>query len=56
MTLLRKIFLYIKGHVHPVSTMPPVPIAAGNLQSTSEIDQILADAENSILNQNIRIN
>lgn len=56
MTLLRKIMLYVKGHVHPVSTMPPVPVAAGNLQSTSEIDQILADAENTILNQNIRIN
>ena len=37
MTLLRKIFLYIKGHVHPTATMPPVPVAAGNLQSTSEI-------------------
>jgi len=56
MTLLRKIMLYVKGHVHPVATMPPVPVAAGNLQSTSEIDQILADAENTILNQNIRIN
>lgn len=56
MTLLRKIMLYVKGHVHPVATMPPVPVAAGNLQSTAEIDQILADAENTILNQNIRIN
>lgn len=56
MTVLRKIMLYVKGHVHPVATMPPVPVAAGNLQSTSEIDQILADAENTILNQNIRIN
>jgi hypothetical protein len=56
MILLRKIFSYVKGHVHPESTIPPVPVAAGNGQTTSEIDQILADAENTILNQNIRIN
>lgn len=56
MILLRKIFSYIKGHVHPESTMPPVPVSTGNGQTTSEIDQILADAENTILNQNIRIN
>ena len=48
--------LYVKGHVHPVATVPPVPVAAGNLQSTTEIDQILAEAEKTILNQNIRIN
>jgi hypothetical protein len=56
MGLLRKIFSFIKGHVHPISTMQPVPVAAGNGQTTNEIDQILADAENTILNQNIRIN
>jgi len=54
--LLRKIMSYIKGHVHPISTMSPVPIAAGNGQSTEEIDEILSNAEISILNQNIRIN
>jgi hypothetical protein len=36
--------------------MPPVPVAAGNGQTSTEIDQILAEAENTILNQNIRIN
>jgi hypothetical protein len=56
MGLLRKIFSFIKGHVHPIATMQPVPVAAGNGQTTNEIDQILADAENTILNQNIRIN
>lgn len=56
MILLRKIFSYIKGHVHPEATMPPVPVAAGNGQTSTEIDQILAEAENTILNQNIRIN
>jgi hypothetical protein len=56
MILLRKMFSYVKGHVHSISTVPPIPVAAGNGQTTTEIDQILADAENSILNQNIRIN
>ena len=56
MILLRKIFSYVKGHVHSVATVPPIPVASGNGQTTTEIDQILADAENSILNQNIRIN
>jgi hypothetical protein len=36
--------------------MAPVPVAAGNGQTTAEINAILADAENTILNQNIRIN
>lgn len=56
MSLLRKMFAFLTGHVHSVSTVPPIPIAAGNGQSSAEISQILADAENSILNQNIRIN
>jgi hypothetical protein len=56
MILLRKIFSFIKGHVHPTSSMPPVPISSGNGQTTTEIDEILANAENSILNKNIRIN
>jgi hypothetical protein len=55
-SLLRKIVSYVEGHVHAISTVPPIPVAAGNGQTTTEIDQILADAENSILNQNIRIN
>jgi hypothetical protein len=56
MILLRKMFSYVKGHVHSTATVPPISVAAGNGQTTTEIDQILADAENSILNQNIRIN
>jgi len=54
--LLRKIVSYIKGHVHPISTQAPVPVASGNGQTTTEIDEILANAEITILNQNIRIN
>lgn len=55
-SLIRKIFEFVKGHVHPIATINPVPVATGNGQTTSEIDQLLADAENTILNQNIRIN
>jgi hypothetical protein len=56
MKLLEKIFSFLTGHVHPVSTMPPVPVASGNGQTTAEILAILADANNTILNQQIRIN
>jgi len=56
MKLLRKIFSFVTGHVHPVATAPPIPVAAGNGQTSAEINSILADAENTILNQNIRIN
>ena len=56
MKLLMKMFDYMIGHVHPISTMAPVPISSGNGQTTSEILGILADSQNTILNQNIRIN
>jgi hypothetical protein len=56
MALLRKIFSFVTGHVHPVATMAPVPVASGNGQTTAEINAILANAENTVLNQNIRIN
>ena len=54
--LLRKIVGFISGHVHAVSTVPPIPVTSGNGISIDDINQMLADAENSILNQNIRIN
>jgi hypothetical protein len=54
--LLRKMMAFITGHVHPESTMAPIPVAAGNGQTTTEIETLLANAENTILNQNIRIN
>jgi hypothetical protein len=56
MKLLMKMFDYVIGHVHPISTMPPVPVSSGNGQTTTEILSILADSQNTILNQNIRIN
>ena len=54
--LLRKMFAFITGHVHPIATMPPIPVTGGNGQTTAEIQSILANAENIILNNNIRIN
>jgi hypothetical protein len=54
--LLRKIFSFVTGHVHPIATMAPVPVAAGNGQTSQEIWSILAEAEKTILNENIRIN
>jgi hypothetical protein len=54
--LLRKLVSFVKGHVHQISTKPPVSIAAGNGQSVDEIEELLANAEITILNQNIRIN
>lgn len=56
MELLQKIMNYVAGHVHSISTLPPIPISTGSGQNTAEIFQILADAENQILNQNIRLN
>jgi hypothetical protein len=56
MKLLMKIFDFVTGHVHPIATMPPIPVSSGNGQTTAEILTILADAQNTILNQNIRIN
>ena len=54
--LLDKIYAFLEGHVHPFHGMRPVPIATKNGQSIAEIGQLLSNARNTILNQNIRIN
>jgi hypothetical protein len=54
--LIRKMFAFLKGHVHPIAIVPPVPTAAGNGQKLEDIERLLNDAEKLILNQNIRIN
>ena len=56
MELLEKIVDFMAGHVHAISTLPPIPISSGSGQSIEEIFQLLADAENQVLNQNIRLN
>jgi len=55
-SLIRIMFTFIRDHVHPISTMSPTPLSAGSGISVSEIESILSNAENTILNQNIRIN
>jgi hypothetical protein len=54
--LLNKMYSFLESHVHPFPGMRPVPIATKNGQSITEIGQIIANASNTILNQNIRIN
>jgi hypothetical protein len=54
--LLTKIYAFLEGHVHPFPGMKPVPISTRSGQSITEIGQLLADASNTILNGNIRIN
>jgi len=56
MILLRKMFSFVTGHVHAISTKKPIPVAEGNGQTSAEIEYILNNAENVILNQEIRIN
>jgi hypothetical protein len=56
MILIRKIFAFVSGHVHPCAGAPPDSVAGGNGITVSEINSMIADAENTILNQNIRIN
>lgn len=54
--LLDKIYAFLEGHVHPFHGMRPVPVSTKNGQTISEIGQLLSNARNTILNQNIRIN
>jgi hypothetical protein len=54
--LVEKIWSFLKGHVHPVAVMRPARRATGNGQSVDEIDDLIAQAQNNILNNEIRIN
>jgi hypothetical protein len=54
--LLTKIYSFLEGHVHPFHGMKAVPVATKNGQTITEIGQLLADASQTILNGNIRIN
>jgi hypothetical protein len=56
MELITKIVSFLAGHVHPIASVPPTPVSTGSGQSIQEIFQLVADAENTILNENIRIN
>jgi hypothetical protein len=54
MGFLKLITRFLVSHVHPFAGIPPVPVAGGT--SVPEIEAILNNANNTILNQNIRIN
>lgn len=55
MELLNLIVRYIVGHVHPLPGVQPVPVAVDGTSSL-EILQKIANATNTILSENIRIN
>lgn len=54
--LLTKMYDFLEGHVHPFPGMRPDPEAKKNKQRIDEIGQLLSNAVNTMLNQNIRIN
>jgi hypothetical protein len=54
MKLLKKIVDFLGSHVHNINEAP-IPIGVDGTQ-LEEIRTILQDANNTILNQNIRIN
>jgi hypothetical protein len=56
MELLEKIVNFLGNHVHPISVIKPCGIAQGNESSIDEINSLLANAQNTILNENIRLN
>lgn len=55
MALLQEIVNFLVSHVHPFPGMAPVPIGTDGT-TTESILQKLLDKDNTILNQNIRIN
>lgn len=56
--LLRQIVSFVLGHVHPFPGKPPIQEypSIPNGPSAEQILQMINNAENTILNQNIRIN
>jgi hypothetical protein len=54
--LLRKIFAFVANHVHPCAGKEPDTTTLNVGITIDEINSLLADAENTVLNQNIRIN
>ena len=57
MEFIGKIWSFVKNHVHPHATVPPSTRAVGDgAQSVDDIDTDYRNADNTILNQNIRIN
>lgn len=55
MNLLEEMFKYLKSHVHAFPGLAPVPIATDGT-SIDAIDKLIKDKDNTILNNEIRIN
>lgn len=53
--LMNKIINFLEGHVHPFPGYKPIPITESKV-SITEIQTLINNAQNTILNQNIRIN
>ena len=54
--LIEKIVDFLNNHVHPHSNMVPDEATQGSKTTKTSINQLLADVNNTVLNQNIRIN
>jgi hypothetical protein len=54
--LIEKIVEFLNNHVHPAAGMAPDEKTLGSKTSKTEITQLLNNANNTVLNQNIRIN
>jgi hypothetical protein len=54
--LIEKIFEFLNNHVHPHANMVPDEATQGSKTTKTSINQLLADVNNTVLNQNIRIN
>jgi len=56
MELIDKLFSFVAGHVHPASGSPPDTKSSGNGITVDDITEEIANASQTILNQEIRIN
>ena len=54
--LIEKIVEFLNNHVHPHANMVPDEATQGSKTTKTSINQLLADVNNTVLNQNIRIN
>jgi hypothetical protein len=56
LSLIRIMFVFLRDHVHPIAFMSPCKQSEGSGVTIQTIEELLSNAENTILNQNIRIN
>jgi hypothetical protein len=54
--LIEKIVDFLNNHVHPHANMVPDEATQGSKTTKTSINQLLSDVNNTVLNQNIRIN